>query len=49
MLATWDPFRDLASVEAEVDRLIGLGASRNEWAPALNVRESADRLEVASK
>jgi len=46
MLARWDPFRDLKSVEDEFDRLVGRAFSRNAWVPALDVRETDDRFEV---
>jgi HSP20 family protein len=46
MLARWDPFRDLTSVEEEFDRLVGRAFSRNAWMPALDVREVEDRFEL---
>ena len=46
MLARWDPFRDLSSVEEEFDRLVGRAFSRNAWVPALDVRETDDRFEL---
>jgi len=46
MLAKWDPFRDLAGVEDDLDRLIGRMASRGAWVPALDVSETEDRFEV---
>jgi HSP20 family protein len=46
MLAKWDLFRDLRSVEDEFDRLAGRAFSRDTWVPALDVRESEDRFEV---
>jgi HSP20 family protein len=46
MLAKWDLFRDLRSVEDEFDRLAGRAFSRDTWVPALDVRESQDRFEV---
>lgn len=46
MLATWDLFRDLRSVEDGFDRLTGRAFSRDRWVPALDVRESDDRFEV---
>jgi HSP20 family protein len=46
MLAKWDPFRDLLSVEEEVQRLFGRTPARAAWAPALDVRETEDRFEV---
>jgi HSP20 family protein len=46
MLAKWDLFRDLRSVEDEFDRLAGRAYSRDTWVPALDVRESEDRWEV---
>jgi len=46
MLAKWDPFRDLLSVEDEVERVLGRSALRTAWAPALDVRETEDRFEV---
>jgi HSP20 family protein len=47
MLAKWDPFRDLKSVEDEFDRLVGRAFSRNTWVPALDVRETEDRYELS--
>ena len=47
MLARWDPFRDLKSVEDEFDRMVGRAFSRNAWVPALDVRETEDRFEVS--
>lgn len=46
MLARWDPFRDLTSVEEEFDRLVGRAFSRSAWVPALDVRETDDRFEL---
>jgi HSP20 family protein len=46
MLAKWDLFRDLRSVEDEFDRLAGRAYSRDTWVPALDVQESEDRWEV---
>ncbi|HLB38862.1 MAG TPA: Hsp20/alpha crystallin family protein [Actinomycetota bacterium] len=46
MLAKWDPFRDLLSVEDEFERLLGRPSARMAWAPALDVRETEDRFEV---
>jgi HSP20 family protein len=46
MLARWDPFRDMKSVEDEFDRLIGRAYSRNTWVPALDVRETDDNFEL---
>jgi HSP20 family protein len=46
MLAKWDLFRDLRSVEDEFDRIAGRAFSRDTWVPALDVRESEDRFEV---
>jgi HSP20 family protein len=46
MLARWDLFRDLRSVEDEFDRLAGRAFSRDTWVPALDVRESEDRFDV---
>jgi HSP20 family protein len=47
MLARWDPFRDLKSVEDEFDRLIGRAFARESWVPALDVRETDDRFELS--
>jgi HSP20 family protein len=47
MLAKWDPFRDLRSVEDEFDRLMGRAFSRDTWVPALDVRETEDRFELS--
>ena len=47
MLAKWDLFRDLRSVEDEFDRIAGRAFSRDTWVPALDVRESQDRFDVA--
>jgi HSP20 family protein len=46
MLARWDPFRDMKSVEDEFDRLLGRAYSRNAWVPALDVRETEDDFEL---
>jgi HSP20 family protein len=46
MLAKWDLFRDLRSVEDEFDRIAGRAFSRDTWVPALDVRESQDRFDV---
>jgi HSP20 family protein len=46
MLAKFDPFRDLRTVEDEFDRLMGRAFSRDAWMPALDVRETEDRFEV---
>ncbi len=46
MLARWDPFRDMKSVEDEFDRLLGRAYSRNAWVPALDVRETDDSFEL---
>ena len=46
MLAKWDPFRDLSSIEDEFDRLMGRAYSRSAWVPALDVRETEDQFEV---
>ena len=46
MLAKWDPFRDLLSVEDEFERLLGRPTLRTAWAPALDVRETEDRFQV---
>ncbi|HEX6581725.1 MAG TPA: Hsp20/alpha crystallin family protein [Actinomycetota bacterium] len=46
MLAKWDLFRDMRSVEDEFDRVAGRAFSRDTWVPALDVRESQDRFDV---
>lgn len=46
MLAKWDPFRDLSTIEDEFDRLTGRAFSRSAWVPALDVRETEDLFEV---
>jgi HSP20 family protein len=46
MLAKWDPFRDLSTIEDEFDRLVGRAFSRSAWVPALDVRETDDLFEV---
>lgn len=46
MLAKWDLFRDLRSVEDEFDRIAGRAFSRDTWVPPLDVQESEDRFEV---
>jgi HSP20 family protein len=46
MLARMDPFRDLRTVEDDLDRLMGRAFSRDAWMPALDVRESEDRFDV---
>jgi HSP20 family protein len=47
MLVRWDPFRDLRSVDREFDRLIGRAFSKDQWLPALDVRESEGHYEVS--
>ena len=47
MLSRWDPFRDIQSVEAEFDRIVG-ALSRNAWVPAIDIREMDDRFEVTA-
>jgi len=49
----WDPFRDLVSIQGELNRLFGrtygageLGSSGSSWMPALDVREQKDRFVV---
>ena len=46
MLARWDPFRDLRTVEEEFDRMVGQAFAKNAWVPALDVRESEERFVV---
>lgn len=46
MLARWDPFRDLRTVEEEFDRMVGQAFSKNAWVPALDVKESEERFMV---
>jgi HSP20 family protein len=46
MLANWDPFRDLRSIEGDFDRMVGQAFSKNAWVPALDIRESEERFEV---
>ena len=48
MLTRWDPFRDLRSTEADLDRLIGQAFSKNAWVPALDIRETEDSFEVTA-
>jgi HSP20 family protein len=47
MLAKWDPFRDLKSIEDDVDRLLGRSFARSSWVPALDVRETEERFELS--
>lgn len=46
ILARWDLFRDLRTVEDEFDRITGRAFSRDTWVPSLDVRETEDRFEV---
>jgi HSP20 family protein len=46
MLAKWDPFRDIKSMEDEFDRLVGRSYARNAWVPSLDVRETGERFEL---
>lgn len=46
MRAMWDPFRDLLSVENELDRLVGRPSARTAWSPALDVRETENSFDV---
>jgi HSP20 family protein len=55
MLERWDPFRDLMSIQNELNRLFGrtYGGGEGErgtsggWVPALDVYETRDRYVVA--
>jgi HSP20 family protein len=52
-LARWDPFRDLVSLQGELNRLFGRadaggdGGRSSSWPPPLDVFESEDRFVVA--
>jgi len=52
-LARWDPFRDLVSLQGELNRLFGRAYGTAEeggpgsWVPALDVFETEDRFVVA--
>jgi HSP20 family protein len=54
MLERWDPFRDLMSIQNEMNRLFGrtfgdgseLGFG-GTWVPAIDVHESVDKIEVS--
>jgi HSP20 family protein len=43
---TFDPFRDLAAAQEQLDRMIGRSYSRNAWVPSLDVRETEDNFVV---
>jgi len=51
-LARWDPFRDLMSIQGEMNRLFGRTYGGGEdvlagsWAPALDIYETEDRFVV---
>jgi len=47
-ITRWDPFRDLLSIEGELNRLFGrtYGQSTGAWMPALDVYETKDRFVV---
>jgi HSP20 family protein len=53
MITRWDPFRDLVSIQDELNRLFGRtyggaeltrSSASGNWAPALDVYETPDRL-----
>jgi HSP20 family protein len=54
MLERWDPFRDLMSIQNELNRLFGrtygggepASGQTGSWAPALDVYETVDRFVV---
>jgi HSP20 family protein len=54
MLEKWDPFRDLMSIQNEMNRLFGrtfgnggeLGFD-GTWVPAVDIHESADKIELS--
>lgn len=54
MVARWDPFRDLMSIQGELDRLFGRtyggadagSAGRGAWVPPLDIYETKDRYVV---
>jgi HSP20 family protein len=43
---TFDPFRDLAAAQEQLDRMVGRTISRNAWVPSLDVRETEDQFVV---
>ena len=50
----WDPFRDLDSIQGELNRLFGrtygggeLGSGGSSWMPPIDVRERKDRFVVS--
>jgi HSP20 family protein len=43
---SFDPFRDLAAAQEQLDRMVGRSFSRNAWVPSLDVRETEDRFVV---
>ena len=43
---SFDPFRDLAAAQEQLDRMVGRSYSRNAWVPSLDVRETEDRFVV---
>lgn len=51
-LARWDPFRDLMSIQGELNRLFGRTYAGGDdllsgsWAPALDIYETEDRFVV---
>lgn len=50
----WDPFRDLLSIQSEINRLfgrtygndVGETAGRGDWAPSFDVYETPDKFTV---
>lgn len=47
MLATWDPFRDMARAHDEFSRLWGLGRGEATFAPAVNIHEDEKAFAVS--
>jgi HSP20 family protein len=46
-ITRWDPFRELLSMEDELERALGRSGDRQAWAPTMDVRETDDHFEVA--
>ncbi|HEY1329991.1 MAG TPA: Hsp20/alpha crystallin family protein [Actinomycetota bacterium] len=55
-LARWDPFRDLMSIQSELNRLFGRtysgeepGSTAGAWMPAIDIYETKDRYVVTAE
>src|SRR2546430_9472214 len=52
-VSRWDPFRDLMSIQSELNRLFGrtyaggdAGGNSGSWVPAMDIYETGDRFVV---